>query len=110
MHRMSDVRSVAANSVVENVLSGKLHEFLGENSSVRLLATGSAAGARVTILVGGESLVQDQEISAANRFPLFPDDFVVEGAGFSGDRMVLSLRNTTGVAITVQSVVDTDPL
>lgn len=110
MPRMSDVRSVAANSVVDNVLSGKLHEFLGEDSAITLLAAASAVGARVTLLIGGESVIQDQEIGAANRFPIYPDDFVAEGAGFQADRLLLSIRNTTGGAITVQTVVDTSAI
>ncbi len=110
MPRMSDSQSVAANSVVANVLSGKLHEFLSENSVIRVLATASATGMNATLLVGGESAMQDQLISLANRFPIFPDDLVVEHAGFAGDRLIWSLRNTTAAAITVISVIDVLPI
>lgn len=107
---MTDVRSVAGNTVVENVLSGKLHEFLQEDSIVRLAAVASAVGIRVTLLVGGEAVIQDQEISGANRFPVEPDDIVAEGAGVGGDRLVLSLRNTTAGALTVNSKLTTEPM
>jgi hypothetical protein len=109
MARMTDSESVAANTTTGNVLAGKLHEFLNENSIVRLLATSSATGINATFLVGGESICQDQIISLANRFPIFPDDMVVEGAGFASDRLFYFLRNTTGGALTVISAVDVYP-
>jgi len=108
--RMTDSRSVAANSQVDNILSGKLHEFLGEDSVVRLLITASAPGLRTSFLVGGEATVQDQEVSDAARFPVVPDDIVAEAAGFVGDRILVSLRNTTGAAITTQAAVDVEPV
>ena len=110
MPRMSDREVVAANTTVSNVLSGKLHEFLTEPSAVRLYLTGSAVGLFTSLLVGGEAVVQDQEVSGANRFPLIPDDFVAEGAGFQGDRIVVSVRNSTGAAITAVTVVDVEPI
>ena len=109
MPRMTDVRSVGANSTVENVLAGKLHEFLSTRSLVRLMCVAGAVGLRVSLLIGGEALVQDQEISGANRFPIYPDDIVAEGAGFGGDRITVSVRNTTAAAITANTVVDTVP-
>ncbi len=110
MARMTFNASIAANSQNDNILSGKLHEFLTENSRVVVAAAASAAGLRCSILIGGEALVQDQEISAVNRFPQLPQDFVAEGAGFAGDRIVLPLRNTTAGAITGQVSVDVIPI
>ena len=108
--RMTDTRSVLANSQVDNILAGKLHEFLPEDSVVRLACVAAAAGVRTSFLVGGEATVQDQEISEANRWPVIPDDIVAEAAGFAGDRILVSLRNTTGATIVVQSVVDVEPV
>ena len=110
MPRMSDRQSVGANAVVANVLAGKLHEFLSEDSIVRLYAVAAAVGLNVSLLVGGESIVQDQEVSGAGGFPVIPDHFIAEGAGFAGDRLVLSLRNTTGAAIVATTIVDTEPI
>lgn len=109
MARMSDSSSVAANATTANILAGKLHEFLNENSIIRLLATSSATGINSSLLVGGESVCQDQIISFANRFPVWPDDMVVEAGGFAGDRLVLFYRNTTGGALTVLTAVDVLP-
>lgn len=107
---MTFVGSIAANSQNDNVLAGKLHEFLSEDSRIVLAGAASAAGLRASLLVGGESIVQDQELGAANRFPQLPQDFVAEGAGFTGDRIVLTLRNTTVGALTGQVSVDVIPI
>lgn len=107
---MTDRQSVAANATVQNVLAGKLAEFLSEASRVALYATGSAVGLNYSLLIGGEALLDDQEVSGANRFPLVPDDFVAEGGGVPGDRIIVRVRNTTGAAITAFTRVETSPV
>lgn len=97
---MTDRQSVAANTVVANVLTGKIHEFLQRPSAVRLYGCGSAVGLNATLIVGNVTAMQDQELNAQNRMPIVPDDFVVEAGGMAGDRVVVSLRNTTGGALT----------
>lgn len=109
MPAMTDVRSVAANATVDNVLAGKIFEFAPQNSVVRLYATGAAAGIRVSLLIGSDVVVDDQEISAANRFPVVPDDFVSQGGALKGDRIVLRLRNTTAGALNVFTRLEIDP-
>lgn len=99
MPSMTDVRSVAANSVVENVLAGKIFEFSNMNSIASLFATASAAGLRISFIIANEVQLDDQEISSANRFPLTPDDFLTRGGALKSDRIVIRLRNTTGAAI-----------
>lgn len=107
---MTDRQAVAANSTVQNVLTGKLAEFLSEPSRIALYATGSAVGLNYSLLIGGESLLDDQEVSAANRFPLVPDDFLAEGGGLAGDRIIVRVRNTTGAPITAFTRVETTPV
>jgi len=106
---MTDRQSVAANATVQNALAGKLAEFLTENSAVSLFATAAAIGLNMTMLIGGETLLDDQEVNALNRMPIVPDDFVVNGGGFAGDRIILRYRNTTGAAIITFSRVETVP-
>jgi hypothetical protein len=50
------------------------------------------------------AVVNDQDISQANRFPIVPDDVVTSETGWG--RMVLTFRNTTGAAIIVNWAVD----
>lgn len=97
--------SVAANTVSANQLAGQLYEFLDRAMPVLLAATSSAVGINVTFLVGGVAIVNDQPISQANRFPVLPDDIVTALRRARG-RLVLTFRNTTGGALTVNASVD----
>lgn len=110
MPSMTNRQSVAANSQVQNVFSAALHYRLRVPSRVRLYATAAAVGLNISLNIGDETFLDDQEVSAQNRMPLVPDDFVVEAAGFPGDEIVIKLRNTTGAAIIAFSRVDVDPL
>ena len=104
-------RSIAANTTVDNVLAGKLDEFLRADSQITLHAVAQAVGVRCSLLVGGEAAIDDQELNAraGATATIVPDDFVVATAGFSGDRVILRLRNTTGAAIIVNSRLETTP-
>ena len=109
MPRMSESQvSVAANSVSANRLAGLLHEFLDRPAVATLAAAAAAVGINTTFLMGGVSMVQDQAISLANRFPILPDDAVTQEQGIG--RMVLTFRNTTGAAILVSWSLDVDYL
>lgn len=108
--RMTDRQSVAANSVVQNALTGKSHEFISEPSAVRLFATGSAVGLFFTFIVGDTVVVEDQEVNAQNRMPITPDDFLAEAGGLPGDRIVVKIRNSTGAAITAFTSVEVLPV
>jgi len=106
MPSMTDVRSVAANATVDNVLTGKIFEFANQNCVASLLGTASLVGLRISFIIGNEVQLDDQEISSANRFPLTPDDFLTRGGALKSDRIVIRLRNTTAGAITVFTRLD----
>ena len=101
---ITDNQSVPANGTVVNVYTGQLDEFLQDDSIVQLGIVGAASGLFYTLIVGKEVIVQDQEMSDANRFPQDPEDFVIQAAGLQGDRLVLSLRNSTAGALVVRSI------
>ena len=107
---LTDRQSVAANSTVANALSGKTQEFLQRPSLLRFGLTAAAVGMFVTVLVGDTVLMEDQEVSAQNRIPIDPDDFLVEGAGLPGDRVVVKLRNSTAGAIVAFTAVKINPV
>lgn len=110
MPSTSDRRTVALNAVSGNVLAGKQFEFAPAPSIVRFFCVAAAVGIFATISVGGVIVVNDEEISAANRFPIDPDDqFTAIGANF-GDRLLVSYRNSTGAGISVTTLVKIDPL
>lgn len=99
MRTLTDRISVAANATSTNRLGTKLGEFLERNSALRLTAVAAAVGLFITLIVGGETVIDDQEISGANRFPVDPDDVVGTPGGLAGDQLILRLRNSTGAAI-----------
>lgn len=101
MGLMMDRTSVAANARSANVLAGLLDELVTQPSIVRLYATASATGLRVSIMGAGAIVIDDQLVGAGNRDPLVPDDIIAE-FGLTGpvDRLALFFRNTTGAAIT----------
>lgn len=106
---MTDVRSVAANTTTDNILAGKAMEFVPETSILQIGIVASAVGLRATVVVGTEVVVDDQEVSGANRMPLFPDDILAEGGALQNDRVTIRLRNTTGGAITGFTKVNISP-
>lgn len=104
---MTDRQSVAANTTVQNVLSGKIGEFLAASGVVSLYGSASAVGLNMSLIIGGQVVVDDQEVNAQNRMPLIPDDFVAAATGVQGDRVIVRLRNTTAGAITAFSKMET---
>lgn len=100
MGYMSKVTSVAANTTTANLLAGDKDEFLEEASVVNLAATASAVGLRVTMIVGSEVVVDDQELAVGTTLPKMPEDMIAQAGAFPGDRITLRLRNTTGGALT----------
>jgi hypothetical protein len=106
---MTDTQSIAANTTIGNVLAGKSKEFVQEASVVTLSATGSAAGLMATLIIGEEIVMDDQDIGPGNRFPVVPDDVLVQGGAFPGDRIVVRMRNRTGGALTSWVRVDIEP-
>jgi hypothetical protein len=100
MPMMQDTISVAANSVSTNVLAGKLFEFVPAGTNVTVSMTAGAAGMRASFLASFVQLLNDEAISTANRFPVIPDDIVLNqrvGAG----RLLLTFRNSTAGALSV---------
>lgn len=102
---MSDsALSVAANSVSTNVYAGKVAEIVMRPSLLRVRVSASAAGLNATLIVGGRVVVNDQAINSANRWPILPDDLLTEHGVAPGSRLILTFRNTTGGALTVNHV------
>lgn len=98
MPTMQDSLSVAANSLSLNVLAGQLYEFIGQGTNVTFACTGSAAGLRASF-TAGIPWIQDQAINSQNRFPLIPDDIMLN-TRVPGGRLLLQFRNTTAGALT----------
>jgi len=107
MKVMTDVaQSILANASTANILAGKAEEYLTRNSALRFYIVASAVGILATILVGDTVIVDDQEVSGINRFPIRPDDLFATAGGAGGDLILVRLRNRTGGTLTVNTVVD----
>ncbi len=107
MKVMTDVaRSVGANAQTGNILDGKPEQYLTGNSAISFYVVAAAVGILVTILVGDTVVVEDQEVSGANRFPVRPDDLLARAGGAGGDLIYVRLRHRTGGAVVCTSVVD----
>ncbi len=96
--------SVAANGTSANIYAGKLYEFSGP-TFVRVRISAAAAGLNATLLANGVAVVPDQAVSQSNRWPILPDDLLIQFP-FGGGRLVLTLRNTTAAAITFNHVTE----
>lgn len=110
MSTMSDVRSVAANARTVNILAGKPFEFVAQPSIINIYIVAAAVGLRADVLIGGESVMSDEEVSGANRFPQVNTDLTVRHGGSPGDRLFIALRNTTGAAIVGNTLIEVLPL
>ena len=96
--------SVAAASVLENALAGSQWEFLQFPASVQfgLVGDANAADLRVDVYSGADALAEDMEPSAANRMPIFPDDYTLQDVAIATDRLKVRVRNlNAGAARTI---------
>lgn len=109
MGMMTYIASVAANATVANALSGKSAEFINEPSVVSLGGAGSAVGLNMSLIIGEEVVLDDQEVPVGTTLPAFPDQMLVQGGGLPGNRIILKIRNTTGGAITAYAKVLVEP-
>ena len=99
--------SVAANATNENVLSGQRFERAPFDCLVTLLSTGSAAGLREELNVGGRSATPRMPVNTNNRSPIVPDDLrIAEVECYAGELVQLTVANTTGGALTHRARVE----
>lgn len=107
---MSLQNTVAANARSANLLAGLEFEFPAADSIISAYLSGAAVGLRLDFLIGGDSLAADALVPATNRFPIRPDDLMVQHGAFAGERLFLTLRNTTGAPIVGNVLVDVTPI
>lgn len=98
--------SVAANAKSAEQLQGTQLAFAPKTGGFSLYCAGSAAGLNATLILGNEVVIDDQPISAANRFPVRPDDMLFQAGVAKGEQCRLFFRNTTGGALTVSVIVE----
>jgi len=87
--------SIAAASVNDNVLAGSQFEFLPYNAYLEfgLVGDANAADLRLDLYSGQDVLAENMIPSAANRTPIYPDDFPVTDVAMGGERIKIRVRN-----------------
>lgn len=104
---MSVQTAVAANSTNNNVVRDEQYQTVPFDGLLRLLATGSAAGLRHTLIISGTSILDAGFVNAQNRVPVTPDDEVVTMVEvFQGQQIFLKVQNTTAGALTYNGLIE----
>lgn len=96
--------SIAAATTNDNILAGSQWEFLTAPSSIRfgIVGDANAADLRINVYSGADVLAEDMQPSAANRMPIWPDDYTLEDVGLPQDRIKVRVQNlNAGAARTV---------
>ena len=97
--------TVAAGATVENALAGSAFEFLRRNAIVSAGVTAAATGTFVTLTAGAEIVLEESPPMVQTTFPRIPDEMAYNFAGVQGDRLLVRLRNPTGAAVIMRTIV-----
>lgn len=92
--------SVAANATNDNVITGSQFEYLPYNATLEFGLVGSAAGLLIDAYSGQDVLCESMAVSIQNRYPIYPDDYVLSDVAAAGERVKVRVRNSTGGALT----------
>lgn len=92
--------SVAASDVNDNVLTGSQFEFLPFDAVLEfgLVGDANAADLRLDVYSGQDTLLENGQVSAQNRIPVFPDDFSLTDVAAAGERIKVRVRNLSAAA------------
>jgi hypothetical protein len=97
--------SVAANAIDPNVLSGSVFEYARTRAILSMGHTQAATGNRTIFNVGADVVAEEFAPPIATVYPIIPDDFYFQDIAEQGDRIVVAVRNTTGGALVVRTIV-----
>lgn len=96
--------SVAANSVNPNLFTGSAFEYARTRQVISFGVSQAATGNFATLNVGSDVVVEEFEPPILTRYPIIPDEFYAQDLAEQGDRLVLSVRNSTGGALVNRAV------
>lgn len=97
--KITKTAALAAGASVSNVLSGSQLEIVNLPSMCKFGVIGSAAGLVASIYSGADTILEESDVSGANRMPIDPDDLLKDVA-MPGDRLKIAIRNPTGGSLT----------
>jgi len=102
--------SVGATTTISNQLSGEFFEFLPYNALVEVGLNQSATGLLIDFVSGTDVVAKDYVPLIKATSPIYPDEFTLQDVAGAGERLVLSIRNTTGGALTLLYTVRISPV
>lgn len=110
MPMIQQTAALLTNTVNDNVLAGSQFEFLPFHANLEFGLVGSAAGLLADVYSGSDVLCEGMPISTANRFPVYPDDYVLTDVAAAGERLKVRIRNPTAGTLTFFVAVRITPL
>ena len=92
--------SLAAATVNDNLLAGSQWEFLPWPARIDfgLVGDANAADLRIDAYSGADALCENMQPSAANRMPIWPDDYSLVDVAGAGERLKVRVRNLNAAA------------
>lgn len=97
--------SIAANAAYANLLAGSQFEFARQRGVCSWGVAGSATGLLATINSGADVIAEEFALPILTRYPIIPDEMYFTDVVEAGDRLNLSVRNSTAGALTARAVV-----
>lgn len=105
------IAALGAGATQANVLAGQIGNPPTRPSAILVRATASVAGVLATLIVGSRIIISDQELSAANRFPVNgQDEIMTPDAAMPGEMISLTFRNSGAAAADIFYSIDAPEL
>jgi len=105
--------TLLANAVVENVIAGSQFEFIGRPSRVQIYSAADLADTvNVEVFFGQELQATPAPAprTADGTGPVVPDDLIVDDIAAPGDRLVIRLTETAGLAADIRTMIVITPV
>jgi uncharacterized protein (DUF1499 family) len=112
MPQMNFNTSVGAGASV-NQVQGWEYEYLPFPAHVRILLTSTATGQLLTVKSGSETICSDMPVSVNATANVYPSEFAITPIDFNaaaGDKLQVTVRNTTGGALVPYGTVIVNPI
>lgn len=97
--------SVAAGASNPNLYTGSAFEFVRQRSVVSFGVVQAATGCFCTLQSGADIVAEEFSIPILTTYPVIPDQMYFTDVAEVGDRLVARVRNPTGGAIVIRSMV-----
>lgn len=102
--------TVPLNGSVANLVAGSAFELPRRPVLVSIGVTAAATGVFITISTGSQLLLEESPAVIQTRFPIQPDEMYYNDIMLSGDRLVISARNSTGANIIARVLATMQPV